>query len=340
MLVNVNKEEEANIGSGSMTQKIFVFPGQGSQYPTMAKDWYDNFKAAREAFEEASDFTGINLKKLCFEGSGEDLKRTEITQPAILTSTVAIYRSLEIDKNAVFAGHSLGEYSALVCAGALALGPAAKIVNKRGAFMQEAVPAGKGAMAALIFRPKTEGSEKADLLCREISALGRGYVSVANYNTPEQIVISGETEAVNLAVARALEAPYEARKAVPLAVSAPFHCKLMKPAAERLAPHLRSAPWTSARAKYYANVDAKLYDLSTLSLDVADRLILQIDGPVLWTQTMRAALEAGYHRLVEIGPGAVLSGMAKRISSGEHSFHALNIDRLEDFQNVQQDLAN
>lgn len=304
----------------------------------MAKDWYANFKAAKEAFEEASDHSGLNLKKLCFEGSEEELKRTEITQPAILTSTVAIYRSLEMDKNAVFAGHSLGEYSALVCAGALSLGVAAKIVRNRGAYMQEAVPTGKGAMAALIFRPKTEGAEKADALCREIRALGKGYVSVANYNTPEQIVISGDADAVAFAVSRVMDAPYEARKAVPLSVSAPFHCELMKPAAERLAPELQSMPWIQSNSKYFANVDAKLYGLGGEKHEAADRLVQQIDSSVLWTQSMRAALEMEYSKLVEIGPGAVLSGMAKRITSGERSFTAFSIDRLEDFKNVEQQL--
>lgn len=322
-----------------MTQKIFVFPGQGSQYVGMAKDWYDNFKTAKQAFEEASDYTGLNLKKLCFDSSDEELKRTEITQPAILTSTVAIYRSLEIDKSAVFAGHSLGEYSALVCAEVLTLGEAARLVKLRGLLMQEAVPAGKGAMAALIFRPKTEASEKAEFLCREIVSLGQGYVSVANYNTPEQIVISGETAAVEAAMKRSLESPYEARKAVPLAVSAPFHCALMQPAADRLKPELLKAAWKSSSASYFANIDAKLYPLNKDLPGVANRLVSQVSGSVCWTQTMKSALEHGYERLIEIGPSAVLSGMAKRISAGDSTFRVLNIDRLEDFKNVQNELA-
>jgi [acyl-carrier-protein] S-malonyltransferase len=326
-----------------MSQNIFVFPGQGSQYSGMGKDWFDNFKVAQEAFEEASDYSGLDLKKLCFEGSDSELKITEITQPAILTSTVAIFRSLEISneikEDALYAGHSLGEYSALVCAGALALGPAAKLVRDRGAYMQEAVPSGKGAMAALIFRPKTEGAEKADALCKEISALGKGFVSVANYNTPEQIVISGESLAVELAVARAIEAPYEVRKAVPLNVSAPFHCSLMKPAAEKLAPALRSAPWKASQMRYLANVDAQIYKLDTGLDHVAERLITQIDHSVLWSQSMKSALKQGYTRLTEIGPNAVLSGMAKRITNGDLSFEARNVDRWEDSKNVANELA-
>jgi [acyl-carrier-protein] S-malonyltransferase len=323
----------------TMTQKIFVFPGQGSQYPGMGKDWFSNFKAAKEAFEEASDFTGLNLKRLCFEGSESELRATEVTQPAILTTTVAIFRSLEINKTGLYAGHSLGEYSALVCAGALALGPAARLVKNRGSYMQEAVPAGKGAMAALVFRPKTDGTEKADALCREISALGQGFVSVANYNTPEQIVISGESDAVKAASERALLAPYEARKVVPLNVSAPFHCRLMKPAADRLAGELKSAPWTGVKASYIANVDATLYSLEDALDKVAERLIQQVDHSVLWTQSLHTALRLEARRLVEVGPGAVLSGMAKRVSLGEIGFEAINIDQVEGFKNVQSQLG-
>ncbi|MEO5668273.1 MAG: ACP S-malonyltransferase [Bdellovibrionota bacterium] len=322
-----------------MAKKFFVFPGQGSQYPGMGKEWVENFKAAREAFEEASDFTGLNLKKLCFEGSETELRATEVTQPAILTTTVAIFRSLEIDKTGLYAGHSLGEYSALVCAGALALGPAARLVKMRGSYMQEAVPAGKGAMAALVFRPKTDGTEKADSLCREISAMGYGFVGVANYNTPEQIVISGESEAVRLASDRAVLPPFDARKVVPLNVSAPFHCRLMKPAADRLTPDLKSAPWTPSKTQYIANVDAKIYSLDSGLEAVAGRLIHQIDHSVLWTQTLIEALRQDARRLVEVGPSAVLSGMAKRVSLGDVNFEPLNIDRVEDFKNVEAQLA-
>jgi [acyl-carrier-protein] S-malonyltransferase len=321
-----------------MSQKFFVFPGQGSQYPGMGKEWVENFKAAKEAFEEASDFTGLNLKRLCFEGSEAELRATEVTQPAILTTTVAIFRSLEIDKNGLYAGHSLGEYSALVCAEALPLGLAAKLVKNRGSYMQEAVPAGKGAMAALVFRPKTDGTEKAIELCREISALGRGFVSVANFNTPEQIVISGEAEAVKAASERALLAPYECRKVVPLNVSAPFHCVLMKPAAERLAPELRDAPWDSVKRSYIANVDAKTYSLESGLDAVAERLIRQIDHSVLWTQSLQEALRRDARRLVEVGPSAVLTGMAKRVTLGDLAFEACNIDRMEDFKNVESGL--
>jgi [acyl-carrier-protein] S-malonyltransferase len=319
--------------------KFFVFPGQGSQYPGMGREWFDNFQSAREAYEEASDHTGLNLRKLCFEASEAELRATEVTQPAILTTTVAIFRSIEIDKSGLYAGHSLGEYSALVCAGALALGPAARLVKNRGSYMQEAVPSGKGAMAALMFRPKTDGTEKADALCREVSALGQGFVSVANYNTPEQIVISGEADAVNSASQRALLAPYEARKVVPLNVSAPFHCRLMKPAAERLAPELKSAPWKASDLSYISNVDAKIHSLSTDLLTIADRLIHQIDHSVLWTQSLYEALRQDARRLVEVGPSAVLTGMAKRVSLGERGFDPINIDRMEDFKNVQSRLA-
>ncbi len=305
----------------------------------MGKDWWQNFRAAKEAFEEASDHTGLDLKKLCFEGSEAELRSTEITQPAILTTTVAIFRSLEMDKMGIYAGHSLGEYSALVCAGALSLGAAARLVKNRGRYMQEAVPAGKGAMAALVFRPKTDGTEKADALCREVSALGGGFVSVANYNTPEQIVISGETDAVKAASERALLPPYDARKVVPLNVSAPFHCALMKPAAERLSSELRGADWKTSNISYIANIDARLHSLSSEVSGVAERLIQQVDHSVLWTQTLHESLRRGASKLIEVGPGAVLAGMAKRVSLNEQGFVALNIDRMEDFTNVQAQLG-
>ena len=322
-----------------MSHKFFVFPGQGSQYPGMGKDWYENFQEARESFEEASDFTGLNLKKLCFEGSEAELRATEVTQPAILCTTVAIFRSLQIDKQGLYAGHSLGEYSALVCSGALDLGPAARLVKNRGRYMQEAVPAGKGAMAALVFRPKTDGTEKADALCREVSALGHGYVSVANYNTPEQIVISGEADAVKAASDRALLAPFDARKVVPLNVSAPFHCRLMKPAAQRLTAELQSAPWMSSKLSYIANVDATTYALDKDLAAVAARLIHQVDHSVLWTQSLVEALRLDARRLVEVGPSAVLTGMAKRVTLNDVGFEALNIDRVEDFKNVEAQLG-
>ncbi len=319
-----------------MMSKLFAFPGQGSQYSGMGKDWFENFNAAKMAFEEASDHTGLNLKKLCFEGSDSDLAQTQITQPAILTTTVAIFRSLEIEKSACYAGHSLGEYSALVCAGVLNLGEAAKLVQKRGRLMQEAVPAGKGKMAALIFKPGSNGEALSDRLCEMASSESRSFVSVANYNTPEQIVISGESKGVELAMELSKGEEFSVRKAVPLNVSAPFHCALMKPAALGLADDLKNASWKASEHSYICNVDAQMYSLNAKHSDVAQKLIEQIDHSVKWSQSMKFALDHGIEKFIEIGPGAVLSGMAKRMSSGDRKFNPFKIDRVEDFKNGKQ----
>ena len=320
---------------------LFVFPGQGSQYPGMAKDWYENFTEARLAFEEASDGSGLDLRKLCFEGSEEDLKRTEVTQPAILTATVAVFRSLKAHTalgeqlgSALYAGHSLGEFSALVSAGALPLSEAARLVRHRGAYMQEAVPAGVGAMAALIYKPKTTGNwDKSISLCAAASQATGKSVSVANNNSPEQVVIAGYKVAVDEAMRLSAGEPWAARKAVPLPVSAPFHSQLMAPAAERLAPEIRAARWTASEGSYLANVDAALHSLSDAK-GIQDRLVTQITGAVLWVQTIERALELGLESSVEIGPGQVLTGLIRRISSGGRSLTAANIDRWEDFKNA------
>jgi [acyl-carrier-protein] S-malonyltransferase len=319
---------------------FFVFPGQGSQYPGMAKGWCEEFPVARQAFEEASDFTGLDLKKLCFEGSEEQLKQTEITQPALLTATVAIARALqaefgmrELAKGALFAGHSLGEYSALVVMGAVSLGPAARLVRARGKFMQEAVPAGVGGMAALLFRPKTDATGIVAELCERVSAETKQFVAVANYNSPEQIVISGHAEAVKHASAKALLEPWLARKAVPLAVSAPFHCGLMEPAALRLGEELARCDWQPSAHRYVANVDAQVYDLTKSAEGVAGRMQAQVTGSVLWTQSVRAAAQQGVERFVEIGPGKVLSGLIGRIPVGDKPLAGSNIDAWEDFKN-------
>ncbi len=324
-----------------MSKLFLMFPGQGSQYPGMGLEWHQNFKEARDAFEEASDHSGLDLKKLCFEGSEADLKATEITQPAILTTSIAIFRSLCAHfglesklSNAVVAGHSLGEYSALVAAGALDLGSAAKIVHHRGKYMQEAVPAGVGAMNALIFRPKIDATDLVPQICEMARSETKGFVGVANFNSPEQIVISGEVAAVSRAAEIAMSEKFGARKAVPLPVSAPFHCALMEAAAKKLSPELKSAKWKSSTLSYYANVDSKLYSLAGDSaVGVADRLILQITGSVLWTQTVRAVLNSGVSKAFEVGPGAVLAGLAKRIESEGRILEAKSIDRLEAFKN-------
>ncbi len=316
--------------------KFYVFPGQGSQYPGMGKDWYENFTEAKQAFEEASDFSGLNLKKLCFDGTDADLKQTEITQPAILTTTVAIYRSLLAQgfaKPQLVAGHSLGEYSALVCAGALSLGEAARVVNHRGRYMQEAVPAGTGGMAALIFKPKTDSAPLAKALCEELSAQSGKLLSVANYNSPEQIVIAGHAELIEKAIVRATQEPYSARKAIALPVSAPFHCALMKPAAQKLSEELKSLKWININGlAYIPNVISDVVSLATVEQQGAKLLEEQITGSVRWVESIQSAIRAGYKEIVEIGPGAVLSGLAKRIGLEDQFLSASNIDRLAEFK--------
>ncbi len=325
-----------------MSEKLFlIFPGQGSQYAGMGADWFQNFQMARESFEEASDHCGLNLRKLCFDGTDADLKATEITQPAILTTSIAMFRVLKSEFGleprlaaAIFAGHSLGEYSALVAAGALELGAAARLVHHRGKYMQEAVPAGRGAMAALIFRPKSDATPIVPVICAEATKATKGFVGVANYNSPEQIVISGDALAVAKASEIALSDAFSARKAVPLPVSAPFHCELMRPAAEKLGPELRAVNWKSTEHRYIANVDADVHLLKNDSLkSVPERLGQQISGSVLWTQSVRKALELGLGRAVEIGPGAVLSGLLKRIGLNGQNMESRSIDRLEVFKN-------
>ncbi len=318
-----------------------MFPGQGSQRVGMGRDWVENFNEAKLAFEEASDGCGLRLQKLCFEGSDDDLKKTEITQPAILTATVAAFRSMvahsrlgERLPNALFAGHSLGEYSALVCAGAVSLGDAARLVHHRGSYMQQAVPAGTGAMAALVFKPKTEGNwEKSVELCQAVARATGKKVSPANDNSPEQIVIAGELIAVQEASRLATTEPWGARKAVPLPVSAPFHCALMQPAADRLAPELKNTQWQSVLGRrYVANVDAAL---TPVGPEAVEKLIHQITGAVLWTRSVRAALAQGYTQALEIGPGSVLTGLARRIALEGQSLEGTSVDSVEDFRSVE-----
>lgn len=327
-----------------MSAPLFLmFPGQGSQYSGMGKDWFENFGEAKLAFEEASDGCGLNLKKLCFEGSEEDLKKTEVTQPAILTTTVAIFRSLVAQgalqnhlSTSIYAGHSLGEYSALVAMGTLSLGEAAKLVRHRGQYMQEAVPAGMGGMAALIFKPKTTGNwEKSLELCEKIIKGSNKTLSPANNNSPEQIVVAGHKECIDMIVTEAVKEPWSARRALPLPVSAPFHCALMKAAADRLGPELESARWVkpSDTRRYIANVNAQLHDANDAK-GIQKRLVNQITGAVLWVQSVELALSQGAVEAVEIGPGAVLSGLVKRIPVQEKTLNARNVDRWEDYKNA------
>ncbi|MBS1962423.1 MAG: ACP S-malonyltransferase [Bdellovibrionales bacterium] len=307
---------------------LAFFPGQGSQHVGMAKELYENFKIARETFEEASDATRVDLKKLCFDGPESDLQLTENTQPALLTASIAAFRVAEIEKGfkpSAVAGHSLGEYSALVAAGAFPLASAAAWVRERGRAMQTAVPAGQGGMAAIL-SVEDDVIEKlclAAVRSAEAKRLSGAkeitvdcVLSPANFNAPGQTVIAGAADAVNEAVALLKAGGEFSGKAIPLAVSAPFHCRLMAPARARMAELFKNAkdaekPKT-LRYPYVPNRTAKLTNEASV---VFELLVEQVDHPVLWRQTGAMLIERGYKSAVEFGPGKVLAGLAKRISS-------------------------
>ncbi len=288
-----------------------LFPGQGSQSVGMGKALYEASPATRAVFEEADAALGFALSRLCFEGPEEELKKTANTQPAILTHSVAAWRDLQarfperLEGAAFAAGHSLGEYSAGVAAGALAFPDAVRLVRQRGLFMQEAVPAGVGAMAAIVGLPP----EEVEAACGE-AAQGE-VVSPANFNSPEQTVIAGHAAAV--ARASAACTARGARRAIPLAVSAPFHCSLMAPARERLRPLLEETRFADAAVPVVTNVDARSESRGEL---LRDALLRQVDSPVRWVESVRLLAREGVDRALEIGPGNVLSGLVRRIERG------------------------
>jgi [acyl-carrier-protein] S-malonyltransferase len=287
-----------------MTAIAFLFPGQGSQAVGMGKELADNYAVARQTFNEADDALGYKLSQLCFEGPEDQLRLTEITQPAILTASVAAWRVLE-DKGvnaSLVAGHSLGEYSAQVAAGTLSFPDAVRTVQNRGKYMQEAVPVGVGAMAAIL------GMEldKVNAVCAD-SAQGQ-VCGPANINSAEQIVISGNTAAVERAAKLASERG--AKRAVMLPVSAPFHCSLMKPAQDRLAADLAALSFRNPAIPVACNVDAALIKDAAASRDA---LVRQVTGSVKWEQSIHLLIAQGVERFVEVGPGKVLCGLMRQI---------------------------
>lgn len=289
-----------------MSKTAFIFPGQGSQYSGMGKELAEKFAVARHVFEEADAALGINLSALCFAGSEDDLRLTANTQPAILTASIAILKVVEQETGLradYVAGHSLGEYSALVCSGALSFTAAVRTVRARGTFMQEAVPVGTGSMAAMLGIE----SDQLEDICRE-AAQGE-IVSPANYNSPGQIVIAGTVGAVARAIEIAKARGF--RKAMLLPVSAPFHCALMKPAADRLEDVLKGITAHGMSVPVIANVDAAP---NSDRERVKPLLVTQVCSPVLWEQSVVAMAQLGVTRAIEIGPGKVLSGLVKRIS--------------------------
>ncbi len=271
----------------------------------MGKDLADNFPVARQVFEEADEALGFPLSRLCFEGPAEDLQLTENTQPAILAVSVAAFRALEsvgTPAPAFVAGHSLGEYSALVAVGVLDLSDALRTVRARGSYMQEAVPVGTGAMAAVL------GGELSDIerVCQEASASGDGLCSVANINSPNQVVIAGDAAAVDRA-SELLKGV--AKRVTRLKVSAPFHCALMKPAQDRLAPDLERLEFGEPKVPVITNVDARV---TTAPDELRDALVRQVSAPVRWLESMQVLMLNHVETVVEVGPGKVLAGLMRQ----------------------------
>ncbi|HZK18754.1 MAG TPA: ACP S-malonyltransferase [Clostridia bacterium] len=300
----------------------FIFPGQGSQYLKMGYDLYQEYAVARKIFQRANDSLGFDIARLCFEGPEEKLMETMNTQPAVLTVSIACLAVLnehQFPFRAV-AGHSLGEYSALVAAGSLTFEDAVRLVHKRGRLMQEAVPIGTGGMVAVIGLDR-DGIEK---VCTE--AGDEGVVEIANLNSPQQIVIAGEMPALNRAMELAKEAG--AKRTVMLPVSAPFHCSLMKPVAIEMEKHLSKIIIDDPVCGVVSNVTAGYVRDAR---EVRNALIQQISSPVLWTDSINLLVEDGIDAFVEVGPGRVLTGLVKRINRKIKTTYVQDSKTLNDF---------
>lgn len=307
----------------------FVFPGQGSQAIGMGKDLFDNFSEARQVFEEADDALGFSLSALCFSGDETELQLTANTQPAILTTSIAAFRVIE-KENFIFpnfvAGHSLGEYSALIAAGSLNLTDAVKLVRARGTYMQEAVPPGVGAMAAVI------GSDIETIKnCCDEAAQGQ-VCSPANFNSASQVVIAGNTEAVDRAIE--LLKARGARKAIKLNVSAPFHCALMQPAQEKLAKDLVQIHFENLKFPLIENVTAEINESGDR---VAAALEQQVSAPVKWFQSVEKLIGENVDTFIEIGAGKILSGLIRQIN---REAKCLNVENSESVNQTKLSLAS
>ena len=299
-----------------------LFPGQGAQEVGMGKGFFDMFASSRDVFDRTDAALGFPLSRVIFQGPDDELKKTEFAQPAILATSIAVMRALEIEKGIHFepafvAGHSLGEYTALVASGTLSLEDGIRLVHLRGKLMQEAVPLGMGSMAAII------GLDKSGVIqiCESASSLG--VCQAANFNAPGQIVISGETVSVEKAILLCKEAG--AKRALPLKVSAPFHCSLMKPVAEDLRRSFHDCSWSPSRWPLIANVSAKPEkDVKSIQ----EALFQQTFMPVLWAETIEYMMLQGVGRFLEIGPGNVLSGLVKRIDPQAYCISVNSIDSI------------
>jgi [acyl-carrier-protein] S-malonyltransferase len=295
------------------SKMAYVFPGQGSQYAGMGKDLFDNFEVSREVFLEADQALGFPLSAMCFEGEESDLQLTENTQPAILTVSVAALRAMAAVGISVprrTAGHSLGEYSALVASGAISLADAVRTVRSRGRYMQEATPVGTGAMAAIL------GSDLSTVE-RACNEAAEGEVcSPANINSPGQIVIAGNSDAVDRALVIAKE--LGAKRAIKLNVSAPFHCALMLPAQKRLEADLNQLEFSDLLIPIVTNVDAGEVILGS---EARDALVRQVSSPVRWLESVEKLISSGVDTFIEVGPGKVLSGLIRQINRGVRCFN-------------------
>ena len=304
----------------------FLFPGQGSQYVGMGKDFYEKFEIFRETFDEADEVLGFSISKLCFEGPEEELRKTYNTQPAILTMSVALNKMLNDDGiyPDIVAGHSLGEYSALVSAGVLNFEDAVILVRKRGEFMQEASPLGLGSMYAIVGLSR----EKVEEICNEARKFG--VVEPANFNSEKQIVISGEVKALEKAGELAKEAG--AKRVIPLSVSAPFHSSLMKDVGEKMKKEIEKVELHDARIPVIANYNARPL---TKKEEILDALIKQIDNPVLWVDAMKV-LSGKVSMALEVGPGKVLRGLMRDI---DRNIKVMDVGKVELYNKAKEMLS-
>ncbi|WP_026487227.1 ACP S-malonyltransferase [Caldanaerobius polysaccharolyticus] len=312
-----------------MAKVAFIYAGQGAQYAGMGKDLYQNYKEAAKIFEIANESIGFDIARLCFEGPDEELMKTENTQPAVLTMSIACLKVLESRGFSpdVAAGLSLGEYSALVNAGALRFEDAVPLVKLRGKLMQETVPLGKGGMAAIIGLT----NEAVVDTCKEASAYG--VVEPANFNCPGQITIAGEIKALEKAIEIAKEKG--AKRAIMLPVSAPFHCSMLKPAGEKLEEALDKIEFSDLKLPVISNVNARyIMDKS----EIKNLLVRQVYSSVLWEATIERMIQDGVDVFVELGPGKTLSGFIKKIDKTKMSLHVEDMGSLEETLKALEDL--